>query len=50
MLLFRRIADVRQAGVVVVTHDPRSLDLFDRIIELSDGRIVAERKSAARGR
>ncbi|QWW67038.1 ABC transporter ATP-binding protein [Rhizobium sp. WYJ-E13] len=40
--LFRQIADTRQAGVAVVTHDPRVQDLFDRTIELRDGRIVAE--------
>ena len=37
--LFRKIADARGAGVAVVTHDPRALDLFDRVIELRDGRI-----------
>lgn len=42
MALFRRIATVRQAAVVVVTHDQRSVDLFDRIIEMADGRIVGE--------
>jgi putative ABC transport system ATP-binding protein len=40
--LFRQIADTRKAGVAVVTHDPRVQDLFDRTIELRDGRIVAE--------
>jgi len=40
--LFRQIADTRRAGVAVVTHDPRVQDLFDRTIELRDGRIVAE--------
>lgn len=43
MELFRHIATARQAAVVVVTHDNRSIDLFDRIVELADGRIVAER-------
>lgn len=42
MELFRRIAVDRGACVMVVTHDPRSLDLFDRVIELSDGRITSE--------
>ncbi|MGV0820301.1 ABC transporter ATP-binding protein [Martelella sp. AMO21009] len=37
--LFRQIADTRGAGIVVVTHDSRSLDLFDRSIELNDGRL-----------
>lgn len=44
--LFRQIADSRRAGVAVVTHDPRVLDLFDRTIELGDGKIVAENASA----
>lgn len=42
MELFRKIAKARHAGVVVVTHDPRALDLFDRTIELEDGKIVAQ--------
>ena len=42
MELFRRIAVERSACVMVVTHDPRSLDLFYRVIELSDGRILSE--------
>jgi ABC-type lipoprotein export system ATPase subunit len=45
--LFRQIADTRRAGVAVVTHDPRALDLFDRTIELRDGRIVAENVTRA---
>ena len=44
--LFRKIADTRQAAVAVVTHDPRVLDLFDRTLELRDGRIVAEKATA----
>ncbi|MCE1238072.1 MAG: ABC transporter ATP-binding protein [Hyphomicrobiales bacterium] len=38
--LFRSIADRRGAAVVVVTHDLRAADYFDRTIELIDGRIV----------
>jgi len=38
--LFREIADERQAAVAVVTHDQRALDLFDRTIALSDGRLA----------
>ena len=45
MELFRRIAIERNACVLVVTHDPRSLDLFDRVIELSDGQIVSKTSS-----
>ena len=47
MELFRNIATARQAAVVVVTHDPRSLDLFDRTLEFSDGRVVEERVHVA---
>ncbi|GLK86038.1 ABC transporter ATP-binding protein [Ancylobacter defluvii] len=39
MQLFRRIATTRGTAVAVVTHDPRSVDLFDRIVEFEDGRI-----------
>lgn len=42
MSLFRLIADTRDAAVVVVTHDPRSLDLFDRVYAFHDGRISHE--------
>lgn len=38
--LFRRIADARRTAVAVVTHDARYLDLFDRVIEFEDGRVV----------
>lgn len=41
LALFREIADTRNAAVAVVTHDHRALDLFDRTITLSDGRIAA---------
>lgn len=47
--LFREIADQRQAGVAVVTHDPRVQDLFDRTIELRDGRIATEHRIEAAG-
>jgi putative ABC transport system ATP-binding protein len=36
---FRQIARDRAAGVVVVTHDPRALETFDRIVHIVDGRI-----------
>ncbi|SON57485.1 Macrolide export ATP-binding/permease protein MacB [Hartmannibacter diazotrophicus] len=39
MELFRKIATERGSAVAVVTHDPRSLDLFDRIIEFEDGKV-----------
>ncbi|MBI5690685.1 MAG: ABC transporter ATP-binding protein [Verrucomicrobia bacterium] len=37
MELFRRVAHEQRAGVVVVTHDHRALDLCDRILEMEDG-------------
>lgn len=39
--VLRRIADERGTAVAVVTHDSRSLDLFDRVIHFEDGRIVS---------
>jgi putative ABC transport system ATP-binding protein len=39
MELFARIAHERQAGVLVVTHDHRTLDVFDRILDVEDGTI-----------
>jgi len=41
MELMLAIARQRLAAVAVVTHDSRSKDLFDRIIEMEDGRVVA---------
>lgn len=35
--LFRRVAHEQRAGVILVTHDHRSLDLCDRILEMEDG-------------
>jgi putative ABC transport system ATP-binding protein len=37
MELFRMVAHEQKAGVVVVTHDHRALDVFDRILEMEDG-------------
>jgi putative ABC transport system ATP-binding protein len=39
MELFRRVAHEQNAGVIVVTHDHRALDIFDRAIEMEDGRL-----------
>jgi putative ABC transport system ATP-binding protein len=39
MELFARVAHERNAGVLVVTHDHRTLDVFDRILEVEDGMI-----------
>lgn len=37
MELFRKVARDRGAGAIVVTHDHRALDVFDRILEMEDG-------------
>jgi putative ABC transport system ATP-binding protein len=37
MELFAKIAHEKQAGVIVVTHDHRFLDVFDAIYEIEDG-------------
>lgn len=37
MELFREVAHRHGAGVVVVTHDHRALDVFDSIYEMEDG-------------
>lgn len=37
MALFAQVAHERGAGVIVVTHDHRALDVFDTIYEMEDG-------------
>lgn len=41
MELFAQVAHESGAGVIVVTHDVRALDVFDRIIEMEDGRLLS---------
>ncbi|MCE5326036.1 MAG: ABC transporter ATP-binding protein [Planctomycetaceae bacterium] len=43
MELFRKVAHERHAGVIVVTHDHRALDVFDRTLEMEDGLITPSR-------
>jgi len=40
MELFQRVAHEHQAGVIVVTHDHRTLEIFDTIYEMEDGTIT----------
>ncbi len=40
MELFRRVAREQQAAVLVVTHDHRTLDVFDVRYELEDGHLL----------
>lgn len=37
MELFAKIAHEQNAGVIVVTHDHRFLDVLDTVYELEDG-------------
>ena len=39
MELFRKVAHERGSAVIVVTHDHRSLDVFDRTYEMEDGQL-----------
>lgn len=39
MELFRKVAHEQKAGVIVVTHDHRALDVFDRTLEMEDGKL-----------
>jgi len=42
MQLFRDVAHQYGTTVMVATHDHRSLDIFDRILEMEDGRLKDE--------
>ena len=39
MELFAHVAHEQGTGVIVVTHDHRALDVFDRSYEMEDGRL-----------
>jgi putative ABC transport system ATP-binding protein len=50
VLLLRDLAKSRGVPILLVTHDPRILDIADRIVAMEDGRIVdtdASRNAAA---
>jgi putative ABC transport system ATP-binding protein len=47
MDLLRQVARERAAAVLVVTHDEKIFDRFDRMVSLRDGRIEAETRRAA---
>ena len=44
MELFRKVAHEQEAGVLVVTHDHRALDVFDRTVEMEDGQLLSTRR------
>jgi len=46
MELFRQVAHEQNAGVIVVTHDHRALDVFDRALEMEDGLILGKHAAA----
>lgn len=41
--LLKALGQQRGATTIMVTHDPRILELSDRIITLEDGRIVSDK-------
>jgi putative ABC transport system ATP-binding protein len=47
MSLLSEIAQRPERGVLVVTHDPRTLPFAKRIVRIEDGRIVGEERGAA---
>lgn len=49
MDLLRQVARDRAAAVLVVTHDEKIFDRFDRMVSLRDGRIEGEARRAAPG-
>ncbi len=44
MAMFRDLATRRDKGLLIVTHDPALHAIADRVVEIRDGRIVAESK------
>jgi putative ABC transport system ATP-binding protein len=42
----RELHETEQMTVILVTHDPRVADTADRIVELRDGRVFADRRPA----
>lgn len=48
MELFRKVAHEQGAGVLIVTHDHRALDVFDRHLEMEDGLLVSDAPAARR--
>jgi putative ABC transport system ATP-binding protein len=42
METLRDVAHERQTAVLVVTHDTRAIDVFDRVLRMEDGRICGQ--------
>lgn len=49
MKLLADIAHTQKRSILVVTHDPRTLDYADRVIKIEDGLIVSENRMAPAG-
>jgi putative ABC transport system ATP-binding protein len=47
VLLMRDLARRQATPILLVTHDPRILDIADRIVAMEDGRIVAAQPANA---
>ncbi len=45
MEMLRDVAHTHQVAVLVVTHDTRALDVFDRILKMEDGRICSQERA-----
>jgi putative ABC transport system ATP-binding protein len=39
--LLKRLAREQHCAVLMVTHDPRILDVADRLVQMEDGRLIA---------
>ncbi len=49
MDLLKKLAVENHSAIMVVTHDHRMVENFDRILEVSDGRITAEKNNREAG-
>ena len=47
MTLLKKLAVENHSAILVVTHDHRMVENFDRILEVSDGRIIGDDTAAA---
>jgi putative ABC transport system ATP-binding protein len=45
--LMQKLAKEQRCTILIVTHDNRILDIADRIVYRSDGRLVSQGKEAA---
>jgi putative ABC transport system ATP-binding protein len=47
MALLKKLAMENHSAILVVTHDHRMVENFDKIYEVRDGRIVVEKTNSA---